>query len=377
MLVVDLLFKGQQHLAGGILQVKLNLLLLRNALLGLELGDIQHTADQSGQALGLVGDDLQIVGPLFRRNGLVQHSVHIAGNGGHGGFQLMGHIGHELLAAVLALLQAGRHIVKGQGQLLHLFGVALLDLDPGLQIAVAKGIGNLGHLLQGLALPPGEDRHRRYGSQHHKGRNGQKDIGDLGQHRIDPSQGRGDNENAQILSILVGNRAGHQKAFVLVEPLDDPGCPVSALLDDLIQVIPVYIKSLMTAIRSSIGADDNLPLGIADHRIGPGYLGGHIQIHEKFPAAHAVFVQAGRKILNDRRVLLQSCEGGLRQIVLHHHLKGPAQHRQGHQQNPRKHGKAPAEGGFHRHFPLFPAGEKMSGYSTPLTLRLLFFLVKL
>ena len=45
-LVVDLLFKGQQHLAGSILQVKLNLLLLRNALLGLELGDIQHTADQ-------------------------------------------------------------------------------------------------------------------------------------------------------------------------------------------------------------------------------------------------------------------------------------------------------------------------------------------
>ena len=56
--VVDFLFKGQQHLAGSILQVKLDLLLIRNALLSLELRDIQHTADQSGQALGLVGDDL-------------------------------------------------------------------------------------------------------------------------------------------------------------------------------------------------------------------------------------------------------------------------------------------------------------------------------
>ena len=84
--------------------------------------------------------------PAVLRNGAVQDAVHIAGNGGHGGFQLMGHIGHKFLALVFAFLQGGCHVVEGQSQLLHLFGVAFLHLDSRLQIAVAEGGSGARHV---------------------------------------------------------------------------------------------------------------------------------------------------------------------------------------------------------------------------------------
>ena len=357
--VVDLLLEGQQHLTACVLQIELNLFLVRNALLGLELRDIQHTADQPAEPLGLIGDDLQIVGPFFLGDGLIQHTVHIAGNGGHGGLQLMGHIGHELLTAVLALLETGGHIVEGQSQLLHLLGIVFLDLHPGFQLPVAEGVGHFRHFLQGLALPAGKEGHRQHRGQHHQSGNGQEDIGDPGQHRVDPRQRGRDDQDAQRLPLVAENGACHQKALIVIKALDQARGPVQPLRNDFIQVILVYIKSLVPAFRQIVGADDDLPLGVADHRIGSGDLGGHIQIHKEFPAAQAVFIQTGgRQVGNDLGVLLQTLKGGLGQVLLHHHLEGPAQHGQGHQKDPGEHGKAASKRRFHRQSILFPADAK-------------------
>ena len=53
---VDLLLKGNEHLAHALGQLKADLLLLRNAPLVLQAGNVQHTADQTAQALGLLRD---------------------------------------------------------------------------------------------------------------------------------------------------------------------------------------------------------------------------------------------------------------------------------------------------------------------------------
>ena len=99
--VVDLLLhaeKGDTHDLADI-----EVLLLH--LLGLDLGDIQHAAHQTAQTAALVRDDLQIVPLPLRRDGAVQNTVGVAGDGGHGGFQLVGHVGDEVPALALRLRQ--------------------------------------------------------------------------------------------------------------------------------------------------------------------------------------------------------------------------------------------------------------------------------
>ena len=159
LLAVDLLLKGDQHLTGAFLQIKLVLLILRDAALILQTGYIKHTADQTAQALGLVGDNLQIVGGLLPGDGTVENAVDVAGDGGHGGFQLMGDVRYEFLALVFAFLQLLGHVVEGQSQILHLFGVAAVQLDPGLQIAVTERAGGVCHQFQRITLPVGEEGH--------------------------------------------------------------------------------------------------------------------------------------------------------------------------------------------------------------------------
>ena len=92
----------------------------------------------------------------LRGDGAVQNPVNKAGDGGHGGFQLMGYVRYKLLPLVFAFLQGGSHIVKGQSQILHLLGAAGVYLHTGIQIAVAEIMGGLGQILQGLTLIPGK-----------------------------------------------------------------------------------------------------------------------------------------------------------------------------------------------------------------------------
>ena len=177
-LVVDLLFEGDQHLSGALLQVEMHLLFLGDALFLLQLGDIQHTAHQAAEPLGLIGNDPKVMLLALLGDGAVQNAVYIAGDGGHGSLQLMGDVGHELLPLVLAFLQGGGHIVEGQSQLLHLLGIVVLQLDPGLQIAVTEGCGCLCHILQGAAFPPGKGGDRQHGYHDHKDGGGEENVGD-------------------------------------------------------------------------------------------------------------------------------------------------------------------------------------------------------
>ena len=78
----------------------------------------------------------------------------------------MGYVGDKFLPLVLAFLQGGGHIVKGQGQFLDFLGTVLVNGNPGVQMSVTEVAGSLCHFPQGGALPAGHqddyDHRRRY-----------------------------------------------------------------------------------------------------------------------------------------------------------------------------------------------------------------------
>ena len=79
--VGDLLLHGQQRQTHTLAQVEV----LFFHLLRLDLRDIQHPAHQTAEPTALVGDNLQVLAFFFRRDGAVQNTVGVAGDGGHGG----------------------------------------------------------------------------------------------------------------------------------------------------------------------------------------------------------------------------------------------------------------------------------------------------
>ena len=94
--VCDLSLQADNNLRDHFHQIKL--LLCGNTVLSqsVETGEIQHPPDQTAEPAGLRDHDFQRVLLLFRRNGTVQDTFRKAGNGSHGGLQLMGHIGDKV-----------------------------------------------------------------------------------------------------------------------------------------------------------------------------------------------------------------------------------------------------------------------------------------
>ena len=347
MLVVDFLFKGNENLPGALFQVEVNLLVLGNTLFFLQLADVQHAAYQTAQPLGLVGDDVQVMIPPLRGNGAVQNPIHISGDGGHGGLQLMGHVGHELLPAVFAFLQGGGHVVEGQGQLLHFLGVVLLHPDPGFQIAVGKGVGGLGHIPQGLGLPPGKGHHRQHGDQHHKNGGGEEDVGNPAQGLGGHPGGIGHNHQS-LVHVLADDGEGDNIALLGVKPINQAHGGVGAVVVYLFQVFPVQLQSLMLTARQSVGAQNDISILITDHRIGVGYLGHHVQIQQKILIGQISACNVSRRqIGNHPGILNQVGNGGILQKFLHLKLKGCPQDGQGQQQDGSRRGKIAAERTFH------------------------------
>ena len=346
MFVGDLLFKGDQHLTHDFLQIEVHLLFLGDVLV-LELGDIQHAAHQTAEPLGFVRDDLQIVAVAVFRNGAVQNAVHIAGNGGHGGLQLVGHVGHEFLALVFAFLKTGGHVVEGQSQFLHFLTGGLVHPDPGGQVAVAEGVGGLCHVLQGFALPAGEEAGNHNSQQHHKGRGGQEQVGDPVQDLSGGDHRGGDNDDAAG-GAAADNGQAHHIPGVLVKALDNAGGHISAVLQHFCHVGAVNVPADVLAEIGIAGADDDLALLIADHCVKAGDLGGNVQIQHKFPAVQAAVNGVGsRQIRQDLSILLQTLDGVVRHVVIDEHLKGGAQQNQGQKQYGRNGKKAAAKGTFH------------------------------
>ena len=82
---------------------------------------------------------------LIRGDGAVQNPLGKAGDGGHGGLELVGDVGHKLAALALGLGQRVGHGVEGGGQLPNLVGAVGVLGDPGVHLPVGKLVGGAGH----------------------------------------------------------------------------------------------------------------------------------------------------------------------------------------------------------------------------------------
>ena len=345
----DLLLKGDEHLSGHFRKVKSALLLLGYAPLLLQTGDVQHIAHQAAEPLGLLGDQIQVFPALFRGDGAVENAVHIAGDGGHGGFQLMGHIGHKLLTLILALFQRSGHVVKGQSQLLHFLRVVAGGFDPGAEIAVAEGLCRPGHIPQGIGLPADEKSHNGNGYNNHQNGHHKKGVGnaaDIGEGIV--HRGRDHNDGLGRAGSSVGYRHGCHVAVFFIQSADDTFVRTGTLGKDPVPVAFIQLQPCMLTAHGRIGTHEQISLGVADDGIRAGYGDGNRQRHVKILIGDAFVPIAGLIQRCDHLgIVFQRCDGLLRQMAAGKPLKRTADQYHCRQQNHRYGNKQPAECAFH------------------------------
>jgi len=152
----------------------------------------------------------------------------------------VGHIGHEFLPLVFALLQKGCHVVEGQGQLLHFLGVVPGQAHPGVQVPVAEGVGSLAQVPKGTALLPGKETYGHNGDEHHRQGGREEDVGDMLHDGSGGSNGGGDNDDAGNQPVIrAENGLGNHIPGFLIESINDAGEHVAAALDDLFQILRI------------------------------------------------------------------------------------------------------------------------------------------
>ena len=273
----DLLFKGDQHLTHCFFQIKVNLLIITDAALILQAGDIQHAAHQTAQPLCFIGDDLQIIAVAILRNGTIKNAVDIAGDGGHGGLQFVGYICYKFLALIFTLLQLLRHIVKGQRQLFHFLRIILRQSDAGIQITMTKGTGNGGHLLQRFTLSFQNEQHGNKANTHNQQGNHHKNIGDF-RHDGGGIIGRTGNHHdakGKTCGIVLDQGGNHEAGFV-VKLRDSAGGHIAAIFQHLGQIAVAEPQTLMAASGEHLTAKHYLTINIEDNGIGTGNTGSHV-----------------------------------------------------------------------------------------------------
>ena len=307
----DLLLKGNQHLSGTFGHIKPAHFLHRDAALALQLGNIQHAAHQTAQPLCFIGDDLHIMALALRGDGAVENAVDVAADGGHRGFQLMGHVGHKFLTAVFVFLQGGSHIIKGNGQLLHLPGGAACDTNPGIQLSVTEGTGLFRHFLQGLTLHPGQKGHGHHENDHHADGAGGKDAGNFLHHLLGIRHGsRGQHKSHHDPPYL--HRPGGNIPALGIDILQSAGVMDTALGNDLLQILLGDPQTLLADVHGRIRGEDDSALSVADQRINAGDLSGQIQIDQKLGAIHGFVPIIGRHQMAEHLgILIQPLEGGV------------------------------------------------------------------
>ena len=133
---------------------------------------------------------MQVFVLLLLGDGAVQNAVDKPGDGGHGGFQLVGDIGDKAAPGALGVGEGVCHVVKGEGQLAQLVGAG--DRHPHGEIPAAKGAGRGAHLPQGLHQAVGKGPHHNKGDAQRRGGGHQEHLQRLpleGAYRADAGGG--------------------------------------------------------------------------------------------------------------------------------------------------------------------------------------------
>ena len=128
--------------------MNVEIFLVKQKVLGIKLVEGEKILGQIRQALSLEENDTQVFLLHFRRDGPVRHGLHISFDGGKGGAEIVGDVGHEFLLVILHIPELRGHVVQGCGEIAHL----ILGADRDLIVQIAGGI--LGCSLRDLAKRP-------------------------------------------------------------------------------------------------------------------------------------------------------------------------------------------------------------------------------
>lgn len=140
--------------------------------LGVQVVQGQQAVGELGEALRLGEDDVQVLVMHLRRDGAVDHGLQVASDGGQGGAEVVGHIGHEFLLVVLRAGNLAGHVVQAHRQVADFIVALHLEFI----VHVPGGV-----LLRGIGdLPQGNVHHLREEDQDDQGQEQQDDQSDVG-----------------------------------------------------------------------------------------------------------------------------------------------------------------------------------------------------
>ena len=268
--VVDLLLHGDQHPAHTLADVEV--VAAAQRVHDLELADVQHPPNHAAEATAFIGDDLEVLPLVLRRNRSVQNAVGIAGNGGHRGLQLVGDIGDELPALALRLLKALRHIIERGRQFADLIVPAVV-VHADVKIALGILPGGRRHFPDRLDLPHGGNRGCHEGDhQHHQGRH-EKQAHEALPHGVQRGAGGHGEHLAHHLAAggIHGGHAHHEPLVFIQAAQIVPGGGL-ALLHNL----PGHLcrHGHRHAGQVLVRREQHMAFPVADHKVHIGHRGG-------------------------------------------------------------------------------------------------------
>ena len=234
----------------------------------------------------------------------------------------MRHICHKLLPLILAFLQRGCHVVKGQRQFLHFFGVVAAGLDTGGQLAVTKVTGGTGYSPQGGGLALEVNDHNDHGDQNYQNGHEHKDLRDPCHdlHRL--LDGGGNDHDADVSATCTLDGHGHHIAHIAVQVVDQTGIHTSSGGEGALQVGFIHHQTGVLAAQRVAGADYQFALRVADHGIGSGYRGGHRQRDGKIPIGKGKILGVGLyQFGDDLCVLFQTLHRLIGEEIFYQHLQ--------------------------------------------------------
>lgn len=239
-------------------------------------GHGQQAVCQAGEPLHLVGNDAQVIFLLFRLDGAVQNAVYKAGDGGHGGAEIVGDAGDQAPAGLLRVLHGLRHAVEADGHVIKLVLPAGQPC-PGGKIPLGEAAGGEGDLLQGA---DGAARHQNGGQQRQQQddqRHQNKDPGEVEKQLLRGLGGDAGEHHAQNRAVLL-HRPAHDIVDLRQKAVEIGALGVAPLPQNRLQRGGGKLKAVVQlAVAAVAGGDEEQVSLPAAHQNGAvAVLGDHV-----------------------------------------------------------------------------------------------------
>ena len=231
----------------------------------------------------------------LRRDGAVQNTVGITGDGGHGGFQLVGHIGDKVPALTLRLRQRVRHGVEGLGQLTDLVAAVQLG-DAHVEITGGIGAGGLHHVGDGLDLPHGGDGAGKERDQQNDGGGHQEHADEGTPHLHDLRLVHHCQHDTHQLTFAAENGNGHGELLDAVGAVDVAAALIQRLFPQNV-VHDILGDGDAAAHQLLVGGQQHVALGRADEEVHIRHAGRHVRQLPQCGALVDAGVSGGGKVV--------------------------------------------------------------------------------